>query len=358
MFETLEDRRVLATTPIDAIAWTTLPHAANQALVRFNDGITETQARSLMQSQGAGITNYWPSLNMASVQYYDAASPGGGFLKTQTIHFMPEVKYAEPNFLRTTDRVPNDTYYATRKWDLNNTGQLGGQGTVDADIDAPEGWDKAVGSPNQVIAILDTGMDYAHPDLAPNVWVNPGEIAGDGIDNDGNGYVDDIHGADTYNLDGDPFDGDGHGTHVAGIAGARGDNGIGTVGVSWQSKLMPVKVFSDSGAATASSIIGGYQYVTQMKRNYGVNIVVANASYGGAGFSQAEYDAIQAMNAQNVLLVTSAGNATANNDSTPHYPSNYNLNGIIAVAATGPKDTLYALFEFRCSAGRSGCTWW
>lgn len=340
MFETLEDRRVLATAPVDMIGWTNAPHLNDQAMVRFNDNVTEVQARSLMLQQGASIVKYWPELHMAQLQFMQSGTNDSSFLKTQSIHYMPEVKYAEPNFMVTAARTPNDPYYATRKWDLNNTGQLGPNGTVNADIDAPEGWEKAVGNPNQVIAVLDTGIDYAHPDLAPNMWKNTGEIAGDGIDNDGNGYIDDVYGADTINADGDPLDGDGHGTHVAGISGARGDNGIGTVGVSWQTKLMAIKVLDDSGSGTTASVIAGYQYATMMKRVYGVNIVVANASLGGAGFSQAEFDAIQAMNNQNILLVAAAGNATTNNDSTPHYPSNYNLAGIISVAATGAKDTL------------------
>lgn len=340
MFETLEDRRVLATAPVDLIGWTNAPHLNDQALVRFNDNVTEVQARSLMLQQGASIVKYWPELHMAQLQFMQSGTNDSAFLKTQSIHYMPEVKYAEPNFIVEAARTPNDPYYATRKWDLNNTGQLGPNGTVNADIDAPEGWDKAVGSSNQVIAILDTGIDYAHPDLAPNIWVNEAEVADDGIDNDGNGYVDDVYGADTINADGDPLDGQGHGTHVAGIVAARGDNGIGTVGVSWQSKLLAVKVLSDGGSGTTASVIAGYQYVTMMKRVFGVNIVVANASLGGGGFSQAEFDAIQAMNNQNILLVAAAGNDTSNNDSTPHYPSNYNLAGIIAVGATGARDTL------------------
>ncbi|MGV3609156.1 MAG: S8 family serine peptidase [Planctomycetaceae bacterium] len=346
MFETLEDRRVLATAPVDMIGWTSAPHLNDQAMVRFNDNVTEAQARSLMLQQGASIVKYWPDLHMAQLQFMQSGTNDSAFLKTQSIHYMPEVKYAEPNFMVTASRTPNDPYYATRKWDLNNSGQLGPNGTVNADINAPEGWDKAIGNTNQVIAVLDTGIDYAHPDLAPNLWKNTGEIAGDGIDNDGNGYVDDLYGVDTVNADGDPFDGDGHGTHVSGIADARGDNGIGTVGVSWQSKLMAVKVLDDSGSGTTASVVAGIQYISLMKRVYGVDIVVANASLGGAGFSQAMFDAIQTMNTQNILMVAAAGNATTNNDSSPSYPASYNLAGIISVAATGPKDTLAPYSNF------------
>ena len=142
--------------------------------------------------------------------------------------------YVEPDYILYTDATsPNDTQFG-QLWGLNNTGQSGG--TLDADIDAPEAWDITTGSSNVVIAVIDTGVDYNHSDLAVNMWVNPGEVAGDGLDNDGNGFIDDIYGIDTVNDDSDPIDGNAHGTHVSGTIAAAGNNGLGVVGVNWQAR--------------------------------------------------------------------------------------------------------------------------
>jgi subtilisin family serine protease len=136
----------------------------------------------------------------------------------------PDVLYAEPDYQVRIATIPDDPQFADQ-WDMDNTGQLGG--TIDADIDAPDAWDLSTGSGSTVVAVIDTGVDYLHPDLAPNIWSNPGEIAGDGIDNDDNGFVDDVHGYDFFNDDGDPLDDHNHGTHVAGTIGAEGNNAIG-----------------------------------------------------------------------------------------------------------------------------------
>jgi subtilisin family serine protease len=142
----------------------------------------------------------------------------------------PEVLYAEPNYIYDLNAVPNDPGFG-QLWGLHNTGQLGG--IIDADINAPEAWNITTGSSNVVIGVLDTGVDYTHQDLAANMFTNPGEIAGNGIDDDGNGWVDDVHGISATAESGDPMDTHGHGTHVSGTIAARGNNGIGVAGVSW-----------------------------------------------------------------------------------------------------------------------------
>jgi subtilisin family serine protease len=261
----------------------------------------------------------------------------------------PEVLYAEPNFLYHTMQqaqlTPDDTSYS-QLWALNNTGQTGG--TPDADIDAPEAWDLSTGSNAVVVFVVDTGADYNHPDLIDNRWVNPGEIPGNGLDDDNNGYVDDIYGIDTAYNDSDPMDGDGHGTHVSGTIGARGNNNLGVVGVNWQVTIGQCKFLNDAGSGTTADAIECLQYIRNLKVNQGVPVIATNNSWGGGGYSQALYDAIQEHMNQGILFIAAAGNAGANNDVSPHYPSNYYLPNIIAVAATDHNDAL-ATFTFGAS---------
>jgi len=189
------------------------------------------------------------------------------------------ISVLQPNaVVRPADTIPNDTLYPTDQWNLNNTGQPGfgvasdpffglfltpQDGLPGADISAQKAWDITTGSPNVIVAVIDTGADMNHPDLQPNIFHNPKEIPGNGIDDDGNGYVDDVSGFDTFNLDNDPTDDEGHGTHVSGIIGAVGNNGQGVSGVNWNVKIMPVKALGTAGGSTAS-VIGAFQYVSRM----------------------------------------------------------------------------------------------
>ncbi len=243
----------------------------------------------------------------------------------------PAVAYVEPDFAIAPELFSGDPSFGSL-WGLHNTGQSGG--LADADIDAPEAWDVTTGSRSVVIAVIDTGVDYTHRDLAANIWRNPGEIPGDGIDNDGNGFVDDVYGWDFANRDADPMDDNGHGTHVAGTIGAVGGNGIGIVGVNWQVSIMALKFLSGSGSGSTSGAIGAINYATRMKRDFGVNVVATNNSWGGGGFSAALRDAIAAGGRENILFVAAAGNEGTNNDATPHYPSNYTDAAVISVAAS------------------------
>jgi subtilisin family serine protease len=261
----------------------------------------------------------------------------------------PSVLYAQPNFLHHTMQeahlTPNDTSY-NQMWALNNTGQTGG--TPDADIDAPEAWDLSTGSGSVVVFVIDTGVDYNHPDLTDNLWTNPGETPGNGIDDDGNGYIDDIYGIDTVNNDSDPMDGNGHGTHVSGTIGARGNNGLGVVGVNWQVKIGQCKFLSDSGTGSTADAIECLQYIRNLKVNKGVPVVATNNSWGGGPFEQALYDAIAEHMNQGILFIAAAGNDGTDNDALPHYPSNYFLPNIISVAATDHNDAL-AIFALGAS---------
>jgi subtilisin family serine protease len=269
--------------------------------------------------------------NAATVQKY---------LQTNTF-----VKYAEANLkLFSPQKLPNDPRFVSGElWGLNNTGQSGG--TADADIDAPEAWDISTGSSSIVVAVIDTGIQTDHPDLKDNIWTNPGELPGDGIDNDGNGFVDDVYGWDFFNNDSSVYDSpdDDHGTHCAGTIAGRGNNGIGVVGVTWMTKIMSLK-FLGPGGGTTSGAIAAVNYATMMKTR-GVNIPISSNSWGGGSFSQSLKDAIDAGGSSGILFVAAAGNSGRNNDATPHYPSSYDSACIVAVAATDRKD---AMAGFSC----------
>ncbi|MEZ2229187.1 MAG: S8 family serine peptidase [Microcoleus sp.] len=247
----------------------------------------------------------------------------------------PRVEAVELNYLMSYDWMPNDPQF-NQVWGLNNTAQTGG--TVDSDIDALEAWDIQQGSENVIVAVADSGVDYKHQDLAANIWTNLGEFgefgefADDGIDNDGNGYIDDIHGYDFYNNDNDPRDDLGHGTHIAGSIGAVGNNSLGLVGVSPKVSLMSLKIGSPSGPDIQSAA-QGIRYAVDK----GAKAI--NASWG-VPFSQVLFDAISDANNQGVLFIASAGNSASNNDFSPKYPANYDIPNIISVAATDRNDQL------------------
>jgi subtilisin family serine protease len=253
---------------------------------------------------------------------------------------LPEVEYAEPNYVRKAFLTPNDPSFSSL-WGLHNTGQNGG-GTPDADIDGPEAWDIQTGNSNFIVAVLDTGADWDHEDLAANIWINPGEIAGNGLDDDGNGKVDDVRGWDFVNDDNNPDDDrpDSHGTHVSGTIGARGNNDKGITGVCWAMSLMTLKAFPSSGEGSTLDIIDAGQYAINM----GARIL--NASFGGDEYSQSEYEAIQSANESGVLIVAAAGNDGGNNDSTPVYPASYDVANIISVAASDRDDGLASFSNY------------
>jgi subtilisin family serine protease len=244
----------------------------------------------------------------------------------------PDVEYVEPNYRRYSTAVPNDSFFSDL-WGLNNAG--------DTDIDGPEAWDITQGTSNIVVAVLDSGVDYNHPDLFNNMWTNSGEIAGNGVDDDGNGKIDDVRGWDFVDDDNDPMDSNDHGTHVAGTVAAEGDNGIGITGVSWSAQIMPLRFLDAFGSGSVGDGIDAIDYAIEN----GADII--NASYGSYTFSAAERDAISRARGAGILFVAAAGNDSWNNDSlTTHYPSSYDLDNIIAVAATDQNDNLASFSNF------------
>jgi hypothetical protein len=243
------------------------------------------------------------------------------------------ILYAEPNYRRKYGSTfPNDPNFA-QLWGMHNIGQAGG--TPDTDIDALEAWDIHTGSTDIIVAVLDSGVDYNHPDLAVNMWTNEAELNGDpNVDDDGNGYVDDVYGYDFGSGDGDPMDehSSGHGTRCAGIIGAIGNNNEGLTGVCWNVKIMAVKISIGSSGPTLAAEVNGIEYAIQMGTN------VLNLSAGGGESAQSEKDAIEAADANGLLFVTIADNYGVDIDSTPVYPASYDLGNIIAVMATDAND--------------------
>lgn len=259
----------------------------------------------------------------------------------ESLRNYPGIKYLEPNWTMQLSATPNDPNY-NRMWAMENTGQLvnGVSGIPDADIDANLAWDIATGSLGVLVAVIDSGIDYRHPDLAANMWTNPGEIAGNGVDDDSNGYIDDINGYDFIDGDPDPSDGFGHGTHVAGTIGAVGNNGIGTVGVNWDVSLMALKIFTDGGFGTSAAAIEALNYAVAM------GAPVSNNSYGGTFRSLAFENAIINAQSKNHIFVAAAGNSSNNNDLVPFYPASFPQDNVIAVAATEQSDQLAGFSHF------------
>ncbi|MEN6308588.1 MAG: S8 family serine peptidase [Anaerohalosphaeraceae bacterium] len=244
---------------------------------------------------------------------------------------MENVLYAQPDYrLHATGTYPNDPRFS-EQWGLHN---LGTTGVVDADIDAPEGWDIHTGDSSVIVAVIDSGVDYTHADLADNMWINQPEYNGKaGQDDDGNGYVDDIYGYDFCNEDSNPQDDHYHGTHCAGIIGAVGNNGVGITGTCWKVRIMALKFLDAGGNGWSSDAIQCIQYATQMNAN------VMSNSWGGGPYDQALKDAIDTAKVNNLLFVAAAGNDGINTDNSPHYPSCYTLENIIAVLATTDNDS-------------------
>jgi subtilisin family serine protease len=265
----------------------------------------------------------------------DALSLQGIIKKLQTLS---GIKTIAPNYQRHIIGEVNDEYYP-KLWGINNIGQ--DNGTQDADIDGKEAWDIQEGSKNVVVAVVDTGIDYNHPDLAENMW----DGTAYNIPNHGWDFAGDSNG----NNDDDPNPGDDsdleHGTHVAGTIGAIANNNIGVAGVSQHVSLMAVKVFRPNGYGYDSDILEGMDFLLGLL-NQGVNIVSANASYGGGGNSDVMKDAIDDLGKKGLIFCAAAGNSSDNIDSDPQYPASYDLANIISIAATDRNDELASFSNY------------
>jgi len=255
------------------------------------------------------------------------------------------VEYAEPNYVLHADILPNDPLLGDL-WGLRNTGQVigGTAGKAGADISADPAWTVTTGAQTVVVGVVDTGIDFNHPDLAANVWSNPGGIGGCAAG---------THGFNAINKTCNPLDDNDHGSHVSGTIGAVGNNGQGVVGVNWTTSIMGLKFLNAQGSGSTADAIAAIDFAVNAKIA-GVNVRVLSNSWGGGGFSQALLDEINKANANDILFVAAAGNNGTNNDTTPHYPSSYNAPNVVAVAATDNQDALASFSNFGATSVHLG----
>lgn len=305
-----------------------------RVIVKFRDGVAANIRVAAHEAIDAERIRVLPLIGAELMKLNEMDVP------TAVAHYQAraEVEFVEPDYVVHTigarpTTIPNDPEFS-ELWGMDNTGQTGG--TPDADIDAVEAWEIQTGDSTLIIGVLDTGTDISHPDLAGNVWTNPGEVPANGVDDDGNGYIDDVNGWDFYNDDNTVYDSrftDDHGTHVSGTIAAVGDNGVGTVGVNWRAQILPVKFIGPNGG-TISDAIDAIGYAIENGARLTSN------SWGGGDFSQALHGAIAASGDAGMLFVAAAGNDSHNNDFERTYPASYGLDNIIAVAATDDSDAL------------------
>jgi subtilisin family serine protease len=328
-------------------------YVPNQLLVRYRDMAAQSQVAPVQSSsQQSRATTLGKSVrNFATVpglQLVELA-PGVDFnAALASYRSDPSVLYAEPNYVRKAlDNAPNDIYFHDL-WSMHNTGQLilfpyppffGPKTAVPgADIHALEAWNITTGSSDIVLGLIDTGIDVNHEDLTANIYRNQADCNNNGGDDDGNGYVDDCYGINTLDDNSDVMDVVGHGTHVAGIMDAAGNNGLGVAGVNWKAKILTCRFLGQYGGTDAGAV-GCFNYMAAMK-DRGVNIVATNNSWGGYGYSQALYDAIDGMRKRGILVIAAAGNSISDNDGLyPLYPASFALDNIIAVAASDFTDS-------------------
>jgi subtilisin family serine protease len=311
-----------------------IPHRSGEVIIKFKSNASDQDKNQVRAELGGYHMKGWGRIQ-AELRKLDPELSVEEAISRYRNH--PKVEYIEPNYIVEANETPNDPLFG-QLWGMENTGQTGG--TAGADISATTAWDVFTGSGTALIGVIDTGVDYTHPDLAANIYTNPGEVPGNGIDDDLNGYVDDVRGWDFYNDDNDPMDDHGHGSHVSGTIGGVGNNGIGVAGVCWTVKIMPLKFLSASGSGSTADAVDAVEYATMM----GVNLT--SNSWGGGGFSQALFDAINAANTAGILFVAAAGNSGANTDVSAHYPSSYALPNIISVAATDDNDQLASFSNY------------
>ncbi len=300
-------------------------YAPGEVIVKFRDRTTAVTKNDIMATVGGSQVQVFPGIGASHWRVATTVAKAVAALESD-----PRLLYAEPNYVIHQLGVPNDPRFS-EQWGVNNTGQTGG--LAGADVDLPEAWNITTGSSSVIVAVLDTGVDYNHPDLAPNIWQNPGEIPGNGVDDDGNGYVDDVRGWDFGDNDADPMDFVSHGTFIAGIVGAAGNDGVGVSGVNWNVSVMPLKLFSSAAdTANMSMAISAIEYAIAQ----GVDVM--SNSWGGGPYDPALVAAITNAYNADIYFVCAVGNVGNNNDVIPFYPSGYTVPNVVAVLATDHND--------------------
>jgi subtilisin family serine protease len=327
-----------------------------EVLVRFKPGTGLEAIRAIASSRHDVVTDEIEAVSgLVEINDLEDASPEKVAAEYAALE---SVEYAEPNYrinlddpasepkrMDLVERVgsaatPNDPLFGDQ-WALNNSGQDGGKAR--ADLGALVAWEKTRGNSDVVIAVLDTGVDYTHVDLRENMWIRPANLAA--YTDDELGTYNDLNGFNGTDQAADPMDDNGHGTHCAGIIGAEGNNGEGITGINWKVKIMPLKFLGRGGFGNTDDAIEAINYAIDRKKK-GVNIRVISASWGSTQRSKALEDTIRAAGEAGILFVAAAGNDGSNNDSRPHYPSNYKLPNVISVAALDRNDKLASFSNY------------
>ena len=317
-----------------------------EVLVKFKNGVSREQLSILTEQLNDRVEDLIENApGWAAIDDLDDASPAETVAQYRAL---PEVEYAEENYeIKISEDETEITKGSTsvmvrprdpmfgEQWALANSGQRGG--TEGADISATKAWVKTTGSEDVVVAVLDTGVDYEHEDLSPNMWKRPASL--DPYQDAELGITDDSDGFNAILNESDPMDDNGHGTHCAGIIGAEGENNLGIAGVNWKVRIMPLKFMNANGSGTTKDAIEAINYAIDRKKN-GVNVRVISASWGSTQRSQALEDVIRKAYENDILFVAAAGNSSVNNDRTPHYPSSYNVPNVVSVAALDRKDQI------------------
>ncbi len=325
-----------------------------EVLIRFRSGVSAARINALISERNDQVEDKIESVNgLVAVDDLDGVTAA---MVAQQYAELPEVEYVEENYDRWGDVQvsersdeadpespadapaggPNDPLFG-EQWSLNNDGRRDGK--AQADVGALSAWLKTHGNSKVVVAVLDSGVDYSHQDLAENIWTRPASLAP--YFDEHLGEIDDYHGFDAVNAEGlpDPMDENGHGTHCAGIIGAVGDNGEGIAGVNWKVEIMPLRFMSPGGFGTTKDAIEAINYVIERKRA-GVNVRIISASWGSTRRSRALEDVIRKAGEEGILFIAAAGNSSVNTDRTPHYPSGYKLPNVMSVAALDRRDQL------------------
>jgi hypothetical protein len=340
-------------------------YAPGEVLVQFQATVTDDEINDAFQQAGLGLIKHIQTPAMTHHGQFGitrAATAMPVPVAVRLLNKLAGVEFAEPNWLANQDAISNDPYYSDLLpgplWGMfgdDTPSPIGPSGTTNPfGSQAEKAWAAGfVGSPDVYVGIIDGGIQVDHPDLEVNIWTNPGEIPGNGVDDDGNGYIDDVHGWNAFDGNGDvsnPNDTESHGSHVAGTIGAVGGNGIGVAGVNWTVTMISGKCLY--GPTPYSVIIEAIDYMTDLKTGKGLNIVALNHSWSGTGFSQALFDSIDRAAQAGILSVCAASNAASDNDAAPVYPAcldttaSAGYDAVIAVAAIGRDGNLASYSDF------------
>ena len=332
--------------PLGTVSFRGHPVHPSRVVVQLKAGLSRDALESTLDSLGARLDSPpsaqgWATIKLPAPGEAEAGLEGEALLMSgmKALQVAGVTEVVEPDYLLSYSATPGDQALAQGwLWGLNNTGQNGGVAGVD--LGALSAWDTTTGAADVIVAVIDTGIRYTHQDLVGQMWANPDEVPGNGVDDDGDGYVDNIYGIDAVNGDGDPMDDNSHGTHCAGTIGAAANDGYDHVGVAWDVQLMACKFLSADGWGYVSGAVRCIDFAVAEGAR------VLSNSWGGGGHSQALYDAIARARDAGVLFVAAAGNSATDTDSQPHYPSGYDLDNIISVAAVDRRGDLASWSNF------------